>query len=141
MTPGARNAEGGTVAAEPCWAGRVDSAAVAPGVAGGCDVNARDAQGGTLLHRAAGPDVDLGLVRALLRAGADLDLRDERGNTPLIIAARLQAVVANLLDASELLDRSFRIVRALVRGGADPNGRNLVGRTPLHEALPGMLRS
>lgn len=56
------------------------------------------------------------VVRLLLAAGADVNARDNQGNTALILAA-------NDLEQTELL----------LNAGADPNARNLKGKTALQE--------
>lgn len=73
----------------------------------------------TALHLAAGGG-HAALLGPLLRAGAELEVRDARGRSPLWEAARggHAAAGAALLDA-----------------GADPHGPDAGGRTPLHAAL------
>src|SRR5207237_1114940 len=59
----------------------------------GVPLAARDAGGMTALHLAAqsnGVDV----IRALLRAGLDVNIRTELGSTPLMAAAKAGAVAA-----------------------------------------------
>jgi hypothetical protein len=84
-----------------------DAARVKALVAGGADVNARDAQGRTVLLQA----VEAGSapsVAVLVAAGADVDAADNNGLTALIEATRLghEDVVASLLDAGA--DASLR---------------------------------
>jgi ankyrin repeat protein len=57
-----------------------------------------------------------GYVRALLKAGADVDVKDLNGNTALIYAA---------------LNRSPETVEILLNAGADPNAKNKHGWTAL----------
>lgn len=57
-------------------------------------------------------------VKHLLSLGVNLEIRDDRGNTPLLAAAAFQRDIAN-----ELLNR-----------GADPNAKNAFGATALHLA-------
>jgi hypothetical protein len=52
-----------------------------------CDVNCRDKNQCTPLHIAAG-DGSMGVVNVLLAAGAGIELKDYRGQTPLIAAAK-----------------------------------------------------
>ncbi len=70
------------------------------------------------LHEAT-RDGDLEQVRALIDAGADLDVRGDNGETPLNIAI----LEGQVLVASLLIDR-----------GADIQARNKGGFTPLHAA-------
>jgi hypothetical protein len=70
----------------------------------------------TPLHLAAWKDRADG-IEILLRSGADPNLRDERGRTPLYLTKRPE------------------IAQLLVEGGADINRRDKDGRTPLNNAL------
>jgi len=54
----------------------------------GADVNARDQLQGTALVRAAGSFGDLDSVQVLLSAGAEVNVQDKNGMTPLMWAAR-----------------------------------------------------
>jgi hemoglobin len=79
--------------------------------------------GRTLLHFASGAGC-LGVVESLLRLGADPNMRDRGGHTPLYR-------VANECGS----DAGPQIVRALVHAGADVNACGGVTRaTPLHMA-------
>lgn len=68
--------------------------------------------GGTPLHGAVSARVDVGIVRELLRGGADPN-SEEWGNTPLYVAA--------------LLAEDPDVVRALLDAGADPTIRGRRG--------------
>jgi hypothetical protein len=61
----------------------------------------------------------LAKTRALIEAGADVNIADDFGNTPLISAAFVQ---------------NAGVVERLLRSGADPNARTLRGATALHAA-------
>jgi ankyrin repeat protein len=80
-------------------------------------IDVRDADGRTALMVACLGDDEVA-VKSLLARGADPNLRDTRGDTPLLLAA----------------DHSFPIVRALVEGGARVDLANEDGRTPLMSA-------
>jgi len=100
-----------------------------------------------------GTDTTLEMVRALLDAGADPNITDSRGKTPLHGACwygRVQIVKA-LLDSNANVNAKSnsknsnntpihvastrghsKIMRMLLEKGADPTGKNLMGEGPLH---------
>ena len=86
----------------------------------GADLKARDDNGWTPLHWAAGVNENPAVIEALLAAGADLKARDEYGGTPLQNAAGINENPA--------------VIEALLAAGADPKARNVSGDTPLHFA-------
>jgi serine/threonine-protein phosphatase 6 regulatory ankyrin repeat subunit B len=59
-------------------------------------------------------------VKELIAQGADVNVRDSRGNTPLIQA---------------IIQRKLLFVEILVSGGADVNAKDEDGQTPLHLAV------
>ena len=71
---------------------------------------------GTPLHIAAGAEERADALEALLKAGADVDLRDDEGNSPLHFAVSRSAV---------------RVTQLLLRYGADPLASNAQRQTPL----------
>ena len=79
-------------------------------------INTRDAQGRTPLRQAAFGD-DPEMISALIRSGANPNLPDGQGKTPLQHA------------------RSGEVAVALIAGGADLEVRDEQGRTPLHTAV------
>ena len=82
----------------------------------GADLNAREENGWTPLHLAAGSSETPGIIAALLEAGADLNARDRFGQPPLHTAARSSKIPG--------------IVTALLEAGADLNVRDQSDKTP-----------
>ena len=77
--------------------------------------------GASRLHR-AGATETAHQVRGLIDQGADPNLRNWRGETPLHRAA--------------IRNPDLEVSRALIGAGADPNARDETGATPLHRAAP-----
>lgn len=88
----------------------------------GTDVNARDKEGSTPLHRAVLYSREA-VVRVLLSRGANAKATNRYGATPLHEAARK--------------DRRLGIVEMLIKKGADVNAKRSNGDTPLHRAAGG----
>ncbi|KAJ3190679.1 hypothetical protein HK101_008470 [Irineochytrium annulatum] len=77
------------------------------------DVTKHFEQGKTALHLAVAKG-NLGIVKTLLEAGADVDAKDQGGYTPVMCA------------------RDVEVIKCLVDGGADMHATNLHGSTVLH---------
>lgn len=83
----------------------------------GADPNARrNGSGETPLHWVE----DAEIAGLLIEAGADANVRDEQGETPLHAAVRGQ--------------KDDALIARLVAGGADESARDALGNTPLHTA-------
>lgn len=80
----------------------------------------RDRYGRTALHYAAGPDLNLGKAKRLIAAGADVNLADKHGFTPLHFAAQ---------------ENSAEAVRLLSAAGAAVDPPDEFGDTPLWRAI------
>jgi ankyrin repeat protein len=114
----------------------------------GVDVNAQDEHWGTALHLAVAtgqPD----LIKTLLKKGADPNVKNHEGFTPLELALlhegndeaiELLTALTNLKEIDEqglsILHRALAIesperFSALIRHGADINCKDLEGNTPL----------
>src|SRR5947208_1822165 len=81
----------------------------------GANPNALAADGTTAIMWAAHHD-DLALVQALIKAGADVKLKNQLGTSALTEAA--------IIGSAPIID-------ALLKSGADPNTKNPEGETPL----------
>ena len=87
------------------------------------DVNSRDEDGLTPLHKAAALGTPAN-VALLLKAGANVNARTEDGETPLCKAVFFNTVTS----------RVAANIPILLKAGADVNPRAENGRTPLHWA-------
>ncbi len=86
----------------------------------GADVNAKDKNGITPLHKALAAKGKGDLVKALIAAGADVNTKDNDGETTLHISVR---------------EGRVDLVNTLIAAGADINEENGNGETPLNSAL------
>ncbi|GKZ86819.1 hypothetical protein AnigIFM56816_002749, partial [Aspergillus niger] len=132
------------------------------------DVNSRDHEGKTALHSAANSRAENApmIVAALVRVGADVNLRDGRQRPPLHLALSIGAAqnAITLIDAGAEVNaivptfgapihlvlnffQEFRtskdageVISKLLAAGADPNARDNHDRTPLHMVHKGELQ-
>ena len=90
---------------------------------GGARVNTPDRRGLAPLHWAGMRSTAPAIVKALLAAGANPDVRDNRVRTPLHYAAAKDEVI-------------IEVVEALLDAGADPAAKDSEGKTPQRASSP-----
>lgn len=117
----------------------------------GADVNTRDGDGRTPLHHAALRD-SAEAIMALLRHGAELDVEDHNGKTPLqLIGCSKRSAFEALADAGANINRqnhgdlslpekaaimgSVDVIAALVERKVEVNAMGPKGLRPLHYAI------
>ena len=118
------------------------------------DINDQDESGQTPLMRAAGSQMDYGVVQLLIEAGADIHIRNSDGFTALMLAAFTggngdiidQLIAAGSeVDATEnngwtalslaaAISNNLDAIDRLLSAGADVNVRDNNGVTPLQLA-------
>jgi ankyrin repeat protein len=116
------------------------------------DLGLAKAAGATPLHVAAASD-HTSFVEFLCAAGADVNVKDDKGQTPLYLAAAVGSakIVGTLLKyhadpnvlntagttaLSQAVDRGpLDIMQVLLAGGANPNLSTTYGETSLHKAV------
>jgi ankyrin repeat protein len=103
--------------------GRGDVLEIQQALANGADINWRDSEGATAVHRAVASG-SLDATKLLLDRGADCNLGLSCGVTPLMS-------VRKPLDRPKV---AIAIAKLLLAHGADPNARDDLGYTPLHRA-------
>ena len=104
-------------------------------LAAGVDLDV-NADGRMLLHVAAGGH-DTTVLDLLLAAGADVNARDQYGETPLHEAARYSGW--REIGRGAVADLGTAVVEALLAAGADVHARSNGGWTPLHAAADSTL--
>ncbi len=87
------------------------------------NVNAQNSRGATALHTVA-ESGELSRLKALIKYGATIDIRDPKGQTPIHYAT-----------ATTVGEQKIELIRELLAKGANINDRDNQGRTPLHLAV------
>jgi ankyrin repeat protein len=106
-----------SAAPEESWTATVESL-----LANGADIEARNEDGSTPLDWAAS-FAQTDILKLLIQRGAQRDVIDKYGNTPLISAA-CECAIATMNSA-------YQVVKILLDQGAKVNARNHDGRTAL----------
>ena len=126
-----------------------DTAAAKRFIQQGADVNEAD-KNGTALHIAAGFG-QVEVVKMLLKAGANIEAKDNRGNTPLVnaVGSRGMALAKMIREEDTIVENSFpplhlkserttaktEITKLLLDAGANIEARNQWQQTPLYNAI------
>lgn len=85
---------------------------------------------GTLLHvHLQAAIVQPGIALSLINAGADLDIKDSSGNTPLHVIADREK------PAGITRARYLTMIQIILANRANVNAKNFNGNTPLHKAV------
>ena len=101
----------------------------------GNDVNSRDKDGGTLLHKAA-DQWGVAVIKYLISKGADVDAKDNRGCTPLINLAIRNCLVTNRPDlTAKIHGGTVDVAACLIDHGADIDAKDNEGKTAIHWAV------
>ena len=95
----------------------------------GCNVNLKDKNSETLLMKAVWRN-DIDIVAVLIKAGADVNSRDNRGNTALMYTY-----------SNNNKPNNIEIIALLLKAGADINAKNDFGETALTNAAKFCLNS
>lgn len=100
-----------------------------------------DSDGETMLHQAV-LELDVTLVKCLVKLGVDVNLKEKHGLTPLNMLGHPswcpRDYISDIEEGEEEEEAEIRmcdIVKYLVEGGADVNTFDNKGRTPLHYAV------
>ena len=94
-------------------------------ISSGAVVKPGSKKGHGVLHTAAYHSNNLETAKMLLKAGADVNGRDEVGSTPLLYA------VWRANSKNEGADKMPELINLLLSAGADPNAKNENGITAL----------
>ena len=97
----------------------------------GADVNHQDHKGKTAVHRAAKAGF-LKTIEVLVDRGANLEIEDLAGETPIFDAIR-----STIKD----FETKRQTIRSLIRHGVNPQHRNFRGQTPIDVARGGRNQS
>ncbi|WP_165250848.1 ankyrin repeat domain-containing protein [Paludisphaera soli] len=94
----------------------------------GGSVNAVDPRSGMPILHLACEHQNLEMARALIEAGADINLQDSFGQLPLHVAVDID--IDSVVQSGSGEDFPFATTRLLLDLGADPQARAGDGRTP-----------
>ncbi len=86
----------------------------------GADINAKDAQGRTVLLEECHHDKREYIIEVLLKNGADVNVADKNGSTPLHLLASYTYATEN--------------IRIIAQAGGNLGAQDFLGNTPLHIA-------
>ena len=118
----------------------------------GLDVNSKDNQGNSLLHKAIFYQ-NKNLLDLLIQKGADVNVKDNRGETPLILAIKFHRldIVRLLIEKGAdvnvkdgegfsflyhlILLKKLDLIELALQKGADVNIKSRKGETPLISAI------
>lgn len=140
QTP-SRSAEETVSGAREAFAGEVGLKAVKLLLAHGADINARDSQGNTVLHRVA-HEWHATIIEHLLHNGADLEARKVDGSTPIFETISFDSTSTsqfwNTLTRRPLEWTSCASLEVLLEASADLNASLVDGTTMLHVVVEGL---
>jgi len=89
---------------------------------GGADINAQGNGESTALHQAARIQ-DLELCKFLIANGADVNARDQRGQTPLFELFDRWAIYPENIPLAKKQQAAFPVLQLLLEHGADVNAK------------------
>jgi ankyrin repeat protein len=94
------------------------------------DVNRKDDEGDTPLHKSAMYDTDTTIMKLLIEHGADVNATNDFQETPLHSAIGYMELINE--DVNIIMRTRRGIFDLLIDNGANVNARNAEGMTPLH---------
>jgi len=119
-----------------------DLALVKDAIASGADLNAKNKMGRSALHLAL-LDGAHDIARFLIEKGADVDSRDNLGETPIFVTENIEMLKLLIAQGADVNAREYEmnmtpiyfkggeLLRILVEAGADVRARSEKGNTPL----------